>query len=129
MATITFCPCGSRQSFATCCAPFLAGDAIAPSAQALMRSRYSAYTLLNEDYLLSSWHSSTRPAHLNLAREAPSKWLSLEIKHQQQTGEHAEVEFIARYKVNGRAYRLHEISRFVRENDHWFYVDGKIDVR
>jgi SEC-C motif-containing protein len=92
-----------------------------------MRSRYTAYTLLNENYLLATWHSSTRPAGLGLADEATTKWLGLEIKRQEQLdAENALVEFDARYKVNGRAHRLQEISRFVREDGLWFYVDGEI---
>ena len=92
-----------------------------------MRSRYTAYTLLREDYLLASWHASTRPAQLDLAAETPSKWLGLEIRrHQQQDAGHAVVEFVARYKVSGRAHRLHEVSRFVCEEGRWFYVDGDI---
>jgi SEC-C motif-containing protein len=92
-----------------------------------MRSRYTAYTLLNENYLLATWHSSTRPAFLGLAKEAATKWLGLEVKrHEQQDSINAIVEFVARYKVNGRARRLQEVSRFVREDGLWFYVDGEI---
>ena len=91
-----------------------------------MRSRYAAYALLREAYLLATWHVSTRPAALHLAEEAAAKWLGLEVKrHVQQDTEHATVEFVARYKVNGRAHRLHENSRFVREDGRWFYVDGE----
>jgi len=92
-----------------------------------MRSRYTAYTLLREDYLLATWHTSTRPRSLNLAADAATKWIGLEVKrHEQQDADHAIVEFVARYKVNGRAHRLHEVSRFVREDGRWFYVDGEI---
>lgn len=122
------CPCGSGASFDQCCAPWLAGTAAAPSAEALMRSRYCAYTLLREDYLLATWHPTTRPAQLGLANEAPTKWLGLEVRrHEQQDADRtsvAIVEFVARYKINGRAQRLHETSRFVREDGRWFYVDG-----
>ena len=91
-----------------------------------MRSRYTAYTLLHENYLLATWHTSTRPQALNLAQDN-SKWLGLSIKrHQQQDETHAIVEFVARNKVNGRAFRLHETSRFVREDGRWFYVDGEL---
>ena len=121
------CPCGSIKKFADCCGRYIDGKETAPTAEALMRSRYSAYTLLREDYLMSSWHASTRPEQLNLAAEAPSKWLGLEIKrYEQQDTDHAMVEFVARYKVAGRAHRLHEVSRFVREDGRWFYVDGDI---
>ena len=123
----TPCPCGSNKNYAACCGQHIDGGAAAPSAEALMRSRYTAYTLLREDYLLATWHESTRPAQLDLAAEAPSKWLGLQIRrHEQQDAEHAVVEFVARYKVAGRAHRLHEASRFVREDGHWFYVDGDI---
>ena len=121
------CPCGSTKKFADCCGRYIDGKETAPTAEALMRSRYSAYTLLREDYLMSSWHASTRPEQLNLAAEAPSKWLGLEIRrHEQQDPDHAVVEFVARYKVAGRAHRLHEVSRFAREDGRWFYVDGDI---
>jgi SEC-C motif-containing protein len=113
--------------YADCCGQFIAGAVPAPTAEALMRSRYSAYTLLREDYLLATWHSSTRPERLGLAEEAPSKWLGLQVKrHEHKDAEHASVEFVARYKINGRAFRLHEVSSFVREAGQWFYVDGDI---
>jgi SEC-C motif-containing protein len=121
------CPCGSNKKFSDCCARYLEGNEPAPTAEALMRSRYTAYTLLREDYLLATWHSSTRPASLGLAEDVPTKWLGLEVKrHEQQDADHAIVEFVARYKVNGRAHRLHEVSRFVREGGRWFYVDGDV---
>ena len=92
-----------------------------------MRSRYTAYTLGREDYLLATWHAATRPASLGLAEEAPAKWLGLEVRrHEEQDAKHATVEFVARYKVRGRAHRLHETSRFVREDGRWFYVDGDL---
>lgn len=121
------CPCGSKKAFSECCAPYINGGEAAPTAEALMRSRYTAYTLLREDYLLATWDSATRPSALNLAEEVPTKWLGLEVKrHHQKDAEHAIVEFVARYKVQGRAYRLHEVSRFVRKDGRWFYVDGEI---
>jgi SEC-C motif-containing protein len=128
MAKLTECPCGSGMPDAACCARYLAGGEPAPTAEALMRSRYTAYTLLKEDYLLATWHPSTRPPSLGLAQEVPTKWLGLEVKrHEQQDADHAIVEFVARYKINGRAHRLHEVSRFVREVGRWFYVDGVVD--
>jgi len=121
------CPCGSNKSYDACCASFIERNEAAPTAESLMRSRYTAYTLQNEDYLLATWHTSTRPAKLELAADVATKWIGLEVKrHEQQDAEHAIVEFVARYKVNGRAHRLHEVSRFVREDGQWFYVDGEI---
>jgi SEC-C motif-containing protein len=97
---------------------------MAPDAQALMRSRYSAFVLGLQDYLLDTWHPGTRPAAL-----APDPqglvWLGLQVRrHRVVDGEHAEVEFVARNKLAGRATRLHELSRFVREGGRWYYVDG-----
>jgi SEC-C motif-containing protein len=121
------CPCGSSKSYTDCCALYVDSKQAAPNAEALMRSRYTAYSLLREDYLLATWYPSTRPVSLGLADEAATKWLGLEVnRHEQQDADHAIVEFVARYKVNGRAHRLHEVSRFVREEGRWFYVDGDI---
>ena len=91
-----------------------------------MRSRYTAYTMQREDYLLATWYPSTRPLRLGLMDEVPTKWLGLEVKHHEQHDADHAIEFIARYKVNGRAHRLHEVSCFVREDGRWFYVDGEI---
>ena len=90
-----------------------------------MRSRYAAYVLKLEDYLLATWHASTRPSELDLAAD-DSKWLGLEVRaHQLQDASHATVEFVARYRIAGRGHRLHELSRFVREDGRWYYVDGE----
>jgi SEC-C motif-containing protein len=124
--TSTPCPCGNPAGYAKCCR-LLHQGAPADSAEALMRSRYSAYVLRLEDYLLNSWHPDTRPASLRLAAQQPAPtWLGLKIRaHAQDDADHATVEFIARYRVGGgRAQRLHERSRFVREDGHWFYLDG-----
>lgn len=93
-----------------------------------MRSRYSAYVLRDADYLLATWHPDTRPAALDLDEDPPPKWLGLDVKrHEAQDASHATVEFVARYKVNGRALRLAECSRFERLGDRWYYLDGRID--
>ena len=118
------CPCGSQRPYADCCALLHAGGA-AQTAEALMRSRYSAYVLALAPYLLTTWHAGTRPAQLDLAADEKPQWLGLEIKRQQCTGDSAIVEFVARYKTGGRAHRLHEASRFVREDGRWYYVDGE----
>ena len=121
------CPCGSAQPFNACCGVHLAGIA-APTPHALMRSRYTAFTLHDAPYLLATWHASTRPATLTFDSEAEPKWLGLKlIAHQLQDEHHASVEFVARSKHGGRAHRLHEVSRFVREDGRWFYVDGVLD--
>ena len=90
-----------------------------------MRSRYSAYVLRLGNYLLATWHPSTAPGELELS---PLKWLELEIRHSQSAGDAGVVEFVARYRENGRGQRLHEISRFVREGGRWYYIDGQMPV-
>lgn len=89
-----------------------------------MRSRYSAFVLDLREYLLATWHPTTRPAALP-PPEPGLKWLGLEVKRSAlQDADRGTVEFVARSKLGGRAHRLHENSRFVRENGHWYYVDG-----
>ena len=131
MSIIASCPCGRVDAkkravaYADCCGRFVDHfDATpAPDAEHLMRSRYCAFVLERADYLLATWHSSTRPATLDF--DAGAKWLGLEVRQHQLTGaDGAEVEFVARYRVQGQAVRLHERSRFVREGGRWFYVDG-----
>src|SRR4051812_38126139 len=105
------CPCGSTLEYSLCCGRYHAGEA-APTAEALMRSRYTAFVMQNEQYLLDTWHSSKRPTSVPF--EAGTKWLGLTIKdHKQIDDTHAEVEFIARYRIGGAsAQRGHERSRF-----------------
>jgi SEC-C motif-containing protein len=95
-----------------------------------MRSRYSAYVLGLEDYLLATWHETTRPAALHLAAHSPKPtWLGLSVKRHENPGaDTAIVEFVARLRMGGgSAERMHETSRFVREGGRWFYVDGTLD--
>jgi SEC-C motif domain protein len=124
----TPCPCGSGRAYAHCCGRWHAGPLHlkAPDAEALMRSRYAAYVLELGDYLQATWHASTRPAG-GFTFEPGLRWLGLEVKRHGSTGpDVAVVEFVARSKLGGRAHRLHETSRFVREHGCWFYVDGDI---
>lgn len=119
------CPCGNGKNYSGCCSTYLDEDKFAPSAEALMRSRYSAYVLKREDYVLATWHPSTRPEKLDLAADTQTKWLGLDVKRHELTApDQAIVEFVARYKINGRAQRLHEISRFIQLDQRWYYVEG-----
>jgi SEC-C motif-containing protein len=120
------CPCGSGTALPACCGRWHRGVAYlqAPDPVALMRSRYSAFVLGEHDYLLQTWHPSTRPESLE-PPEPGLRWLGLEVRAHATDGERGQVEFVARSKLGGRANRLHETSRFVREDGRWFYVDGK----
>ncbi len=121
------CPCGSGLRHEACCGRWHAGpqQLQAPDAECLMRSRYSAFVLQRADYLRATWHPRTRPARIDF--EPGLRWLGLEIRRHAPTGaDSAEVEFVARSKLGGRAHRLHETSRFVREDGRWYYVDGDL---
>ena len=94
------CPCGSGNPSQICCQPFLAGELLPHSPEQLMRSRYTAFVLQNEAYLLSTWHPHTRPARLGLADATSPKWIGLEVKRAESTGaEGAIVEFVARERA------------------------------
>jgi len=128
------CPCGRAErvagklralAFGACCQPYLGVPERVPDAEALMRSRYTAFVLGRVDHLALTWHPSTRPA--DLALEPGQKWLGLEVRqHRQTDATDAEVEFVARSRMGGRGVRLHERSRFVLENGQWWYVDGDL---
>jgi SEC-C motif-containing protein len=112
--------------YGDCCGRYLESDALAPDAESLMRSRYCAFVLEREPYLLATWHASHRPT--SIAFESGVKWLGLEVRqHRPVDAENAEVEFVARQKPMGAsAVRLHERSRFVREGGRWLYLDGNL---
>jgi SEC-C motif-containing protein len=120
------CDCGSSRSYADCCGRYHAGPLHlqAPNAEALMRSRYTAYVRNLTRYLLETWHPRTRPAELEPSPPG-LRWLGLQVRgHAVLDADHATVEFVVRSKLGGRAQRLHETSRFVREDGRWYYVDG-----
>lgn len=127
------CPCGRADArgrplaFARCCGRFLADfeQVPAPDAESLMRSRYCAFVLEDAAYLLATWHPSRRPP--SLAFEPGIKWLGLEVRGTARPdAARAEVEFVARSRIAGRAQRLHERSRFVCEDGRWYYLDGEM---
>lgn len=120
------CPCGSSRLYAECCQPCHKHPKAARSAVMLMRARYSAYVLKQADYLLATWHPSTRPKQLDFKNDY-TNWLGLEIVRQHQgssTHSKGRVEFIARYQTSQGPACVHEISSFQREHGLWFYVDG-----
>jgi len=122
------CPCGTKQKFVKCCGIYLKKKSLAPTAEKLMRSRYVAYQLKDESYLLNTWHSTTRPETLDLQDENV-KWTGLEIiktKAGMPNDTEGRVEFRARFQKNEQQSNLHENSRFLKENNQWFYLDGEI---
>jgi SEC-C motif domain protein len=118
------CPCGSGLGLDECCGPIVAGEREAPTAERLMRSRFTAFVLEDEKHLLRSWHPSTRPA---LIRFVPGqRWTRLEVMATidgelfDVTGS---VEFQARYERDGEESVLHELSRFIRDDaGRWVYL-------
>ncbi|MGW0464937.1 YchJ family protein [Streptomyces sp. NPDC003027] len=119
------CPCGLAAPYGHCCGRFHAGTAAAPTAELLMRSRYSAFVARDEAYLLRTWAPATRPGEVDF--DPSMRWTGLEIRdttdgtafHQAGT-----VTFVARYTRGGTPGSLHERSRFARHEGAWVYVDG-----
>jgi SEC-C motif-containing protein len=119
------CPCGSLKTYERCCQRCHDGETPA-DAEALMRSRYTAFVLKLEAYLLATWHPRTRPPSLTL-EQSPRRWLGLKVqRHEAETADTAIVEFVARYKASGRVHEVREASRFVREGGRWLYVEGDV---
>ena len=121
------CWCESGLPRQECCQPLLLGRTAAPTALALMRSRYSAYVAGDADYLLETWDAQTRPPAVQLDPE--QRWLGLKIYRTELGGvadDEGTVEFAARFKVHGRGHRLRERSRFCKRDGRWFYVDGEL---
>jgi SEC-C motif domain protein len=119
------CPCLSGLQYSECCGPLHLGDVTAPTAERLMRSRYSAFAVGDPAYLLATWHPSTRPAQLAL--DPDQRWYRLEIVSRVRGGmldKEGTVEFRASFR-GASSGEQHETSRFVREGKQWFYVDGR----
>ncbi|OJU88591.1 MAG: hypothetical protein BGO13_05815 [Burkholderiales bacterium 66-5] len=117
---------GKPFVYADCCGRYIdhGEDCPAPDAESLMRSRYTAFVRKDERYLLATWHADRRPSRVRF--EAGGQWLGLQVRGHRMTGDaSAEVEFVARFRAaGGKAERLRELSRFVREEGRWYYVDG-----
>ena len=125
------CPCGSGNSFNECCGPIVRG-APAATAEALMRSRYTAFVLGTFDHLERSLAPESRAQFSRAAAESMFKgvdWLGLEVRRvtgggaEDQTGT---VEFVARFRDGGHEQGHHELASFRRDSEHWVYVDGKL---
>lgn len=126
------CPCGSQKLFSECCQPLLSEEVLADTAEALMRSRYSAFATGNIDYLISTLHPSKRqPQDHELLQGAlhNTNWLGLQVRHCEKglaDDDRGTVEFVATWSEAGQSGFLHERSRFLKEDGHWFYVDGDL---
>ena len=121
------CPCRKKretETYAECCEPYHMGQKAAPTAEALMRSRYSAFALKDATYLTATWHPSTRPSRIDFTPDQECSLLRIVAADEKE--DTATVEFVARSRVGGRIHDLHEVSRFVRERGRWFYIDGAI---
>lgn len=128
MDIVSSCVCGSNLSFDQCCGIFHSGGKLPATAEALMRSRFSAYAADNRDYILATWDKSSQPKKLAFSDENIT-WQRLEIIDTKKGGVNDNkgiVEFKAYYLNNGEDFMLHEVSRFVKTNGRWFYVDGVV---
>jgi len=132
---MTSCPCGSGQPLENCCQPYIDGKP-APTAEALMRSRYTAHTLIKGQYLKDTL-STEQQADFNVAEfeesAANTNWIGLEIRKTEKGGEKDEtgsVEFVARYKEPGAgAVVHHELSFFKREDGRWVFADCQMNPK
>lgn len=118
------CPCGTGDEYGSCCGPVLAGVSDAPTAEQLMRSRYTAFAVGNVAHLLRTWHRSTRPPSLTLDEDVT--WWRLHVLSTTGGGPfdgEGTVHFVAQYRTADGRGRQEERSRFVRENGRWYYVD------
>lgn len=123
--TARACPCQSGKDYNQCCQPLHDGQP-ATGPESLMRSRFSAFAMANADYIQRSWHPGTRPGTLSL--DDGERWVGLTIVNANQDGELGTVHFRAVSQDENGFNVLEEISNFVHENEHWFYVDGTPSV-
>lgn len=117
------CPCCSGKMYKDCCEPFLEKMSLPSTAEELMRSRYTAYTLKDEDYLLRTWAEETQPRIVEFERAI--HWIGLKVLETNKLEDDSyTVRFIAKYKLNGKAFRLEENSLFNRVQSRWYYIKG-----
>lgn len=120
------CHCGSGQPYANCCEPYITGQKPAPTAEALMRSRYTAHVIADIPYLKKTLAPESRGDfnEADVREWTKSEWLGLEIISAQGN----KVEFTANYKKDGKEYGHHEVAKFRKMGDNWFFVDGDSHV-
>lgn len=124
------CPCGTGLAYVECCGPVLDGALLPLTAEALMRSRYTAFARQDVPYILRSWHRSTRLASFDLDDQKDFVWHGLEVLETEAGGagdQAGVVEFIANFSGHGQEHHLHERAEFVCEDGRWLYVDGKVN--
>lgn len=127
MSIEKYCPCGKDTSIEMCCAQIIENQGKAKTAEQLMRSRYTAFTLANKAYLMESWAPETRPEEIDVDDEA-IQWIGLKIEECQKGGENdkeGSVTFTASFMSSGKLCHLHEKSRFVKHDGLWYYLEGE----
>lgn len=140
MKKIFACPCREREesdlNYNECCGVWHASaltNHFPETPEQLMRSRYTAYALAQRNdaqgqamlrYLLATWHGATTPGEMEIS---PTPWVGLDLIDAQTADDAGIVEFVAWFKENGKATRMHERSRFIRQGERWLYLDGKED--
>ncbi|WP_395342423.1 YchJ family protein [Ningiella sp. W23] len=124
----TNCFCGSQVDFASCCQPYHKGK-LAPNAQVLMRSRFSAYAVKNYQYIARTYakgYGDDVDETSLAAHDQLTNWLSLDVLEHYEHGTTSLVEFKAYYKIHGQYYVMHERSSFIFEDSQWFYTNGRM---
>lgn len=122
MVDTSQCPCGLDKHYKQCCELLHKTIIHAESAEILMRSRFSAYVKKNQQYLLDTWHSSTRPSEINFEGPGGFRWIKLTINESKEADKEAMVDFTAHYLINGQQGQMQEHSRFIKEDGFWYYA-------
>lgn len=126
---MTNCPCGSNKLYLDCCGAFITGKAIPATPEELMRSRYTAYSKANIDYIIKTMKGPAAKDYNKKEAEQWAKtvlWLGLEVLGSRLEDKRGWVEFIAHYSFAGKKEQIHELSEFHQEGGYWYYVDGEL---
>ena len=131
MTPETPCPCNSNKNYGSCCGLYIGTKEHAPTPEAMMRTRYTAYVLGDMSHLIKTIPLLERKAfdeRSALAWSKSAEWLGLEVlgSKEYEQGRKARVEFIAKYKIEGEEQKHHEIAMFEKTQNRWFFVDSKI---
>jgi len=124
-----FCPCGSKKPLEACCGLYITGKESAPTPEALMRSRYTAYALGDLDYIEKTMKDKALKRFNRVATENSLKgttWIQLTVLSSSEEGEAGTVQFMASFKQNGEDMAMHEVSTFKKIDGKWYYVDGEV---
>lgn len=124
------CPCGTKQPYHECCGRFIDGASSAPTPEALMRSRYTAYTLANIGYIAKTMLPPAANDFDSISAKdfaEQAEWIKLDVLSSEMQEDEGRVEFVAHFIINGHPEVIHEKSLFKKIDGHWYYIDGEVN--